>query len=67
MNSMSQTRIILDKLKKEKQISNQWAFENGVWRLGARIHELRQIGYEIVTVYKNEKGHRNTKYRLVEA
>jgi len=61
----SQTQLILKELQKKGVVSNLWALNNGIWRLGARIHDLRNSGYEIVTMYKNKKGERNCKYKLV--
>ena len=36
----------------------------GCWRLGARIHELRQAGYPIVTVSEAHQGGRHARYKL---
>lgn len=64
-SSKSQQQIVLNKLEKGG-ITNRWAFEHNIWRLGARIGELRQTGLNIVTEYRNKVGERNTKYTLVK-
>lgn len=62
----SQNSIVQKRLNRYGQIDNLWAFKNQVWRLAARIHELRCEGMEIETVFKNEKGKRNCKYILIK-
>ena len=65
MKMKNQIQIIKDKLEKEGSISNLWALHNFIWRLGARIHDLRLEGWDIETVYVNKKGERNTEYKLI--
>lgn len=38
----------------------------GIFRLGARILELRQSGYDIVTIMQQENGKRFAKYKLAK-
>lgn len=52
---MSQKSIVLAKLKSEGCISNKWAIDNGIWRLGAVINQLREEGFDIETDYQPSK------------
>lgn len=38
----------------------------GIFRLGARILELRQAGHDIVTIMQNKNGKRFAKYELAK-
>lgn len=38
----------------------------GIFRLGARILELRQAGHDIVTIMQQENGKRFAKYKLAK-
>lgn len=60
---MSQKNIVLAKLKKEGEISNLFAIQNNIWRLGAIINVLREEGYEIETDYQPSKS-KVTTYRF---
>lgn len=69
---MSQTDEILKHLKKHKVITPAEAYSKyGVYRLSARILELRQAGYNILTSIIEKTGRRGTKhfaeYRLVKS
>ena len=67
---MTQTTKLLEYLKEHGVITEKQALSYlKIKRLSARIHDLRELGYEIETVYKtgeNEYGkHRYVdKYRL---
>lgn len=60
---MTQKNLILKKLKDEGAVSNLWAIQNGIWRLGAIINVLREEGYEIETDYQPSKS-KVTTYRF---
>ena len=60
---MSQKSIVLAKLKSEGSISNLWAIQNGMWRLGAIIKDLRDEGFDIETDYQPSKT-KVTTYRF---
>ena len=68
---MTQNTIVLEYLKKWGSITTAEAFDNlGITRLASRIHELRKMGYEIITekvTRKNRYGKKVTfaRYRLV--
>jgi len=61
---MTQREIVLKKLKDEGTITNMWAIQNGIWRLGARIAELRTEGLNIETEFNTRKVGKNTHYHL---
>lgn len=61
----SQTERIIEILEREGQIDNFYCIHNRVTlRLGARIHELRQAGWEIETEQREDK---NTVYRVIKS
>lgn len=62
----SQNKTILARLQRYGIVVNSWAVRNNIGRLSARIHNLRSQGYEIMTVFKNVKGQRDCKYKLVK-
>ena len=40
----------------------------GVWRLAARVYDLRQVGYNIITYWEtNQTGKRYARYVLLES
>jgi len=63
---MTQTQIIKNRIEKYGFVENLWSIKNNIWRLGARVNELRNDGMKIDTIFKNKKGERNTKYLLVK-
>lgn len=60
----TQESIVLQQLKEVGYITNKWAIENGMWRLGAIIKKLRDKGYKIDGDYVPQT--KNWKYVLVE-
>ena len=63
-DTKTQRDLVVSKLREEGVVSNLWAWNNQIWRLGARIHDLRQEGWNIRTEYKNETGKKNCHYYL---
>ena len=65
----SQNQQIIKALMSGREITPLDALaEFGCFRLGARIHDLKNQGYEIRTeMVKGENGKRFAKYRLAEA
>ena len=65
----SQTEQILSHLKKSPLTPLQALIKFGVMRLGARVFELRQMGYNIVTERLTLEGKNGKKvigkYRLI--
>lgn len=61
---MTQEEIVKEKLEKEGQVTNLWALQHGIWRLGAVIHDLRQKGLDIETIYNTPEVKKNTHYKL---
>lgn len=59
---MSQTKIVQQKLREEGVVSNLWAIENRIWRLGALIFNLRRDGWTIETKMIGKVAH----YKLKE-
>lgn len=69
---MSQNQQILEHLKKYKTITPAEAYNlYGVFRLSARVLDLRGEGHSIITSIIEKTGKRGTKrfaeYRLVKA
>ena len=65
----TQCDVVRNKLEKEGEISNKWAIlQGGIWRLGARIWDLRQEGLNIVGHKEIVRGRetQNYIYRLVK-
>lgn len=64
----TQCDVVRNKLEKEGEISNFWAFQNYILRLGARIKNLRDNGMQIIGSYEMKKGKvtKNYIYRLVK-
>lgn len=69
---MNQNKIILNHLRKYKGITSMQAFTvYGITRLSARIHDLREEGYEISMIWEystNQYGNqvRYGKYFLIK-
>ena len=55
----TQKEIVLEKLKKEGKVTNFWAFNNYILRLGDIIFRLRNEGYNITTKYDGAEGRKN--------
>lgn len=61
---MTQVNHILQILERDGQIDNFYAIQHRIsLRLGARIWDLRNRGYDIVT---EEQPDKNTVYRLIK-
>jgi len=64
MSKLSQRDIVLRQLKEHGVITNLWAIEHYILRLGAVIENLRKDGLEIETEYNTPKVGKNTHYWL---
>ena len=69
---MNQKQQLLTHLKKHKKITPAEAYSQyGIYRLSARILELREAGHQILTRIVESNGRRGLKhfaeYRLVRA
>ena len=65
MHTLSQTEVILNHLKKYGKITSLEAFgEYQILRLSARIHDLRDLGYNITTESKTKNGKTFAIYHL---
>jgi len=60
MPKKTQKETVWKMLQDYGEIYNLWAFENGIWRLGAIIHKLRNEGKEIET----DDSRKNCRYYL---
>jgi len=49
-NHTSQEQRVMSRLEKYGKVNNLWAIQNGIWRLGARIFNLRSQGVKIKTI-----------------
>lgn len=49
MAKLSQREVVVAKLESEGEVSNVWAFQNFILRLGAIIHDLRKSDWVIDT------------------
>lgn len=47
MKKQTQETIVKNRLERYGQINNLWAINNGLWRLGAVIHQLKKQGVKI--------------------
>lgn len=66
MDAKSQTRIVLDHLKKVGPITPLEALRSyGIMRLGARIHDLRESGHSILTTPIRVSGRNSDKSKIV--
>ena len=62
---MSQNEMILDHLTKIGSITSMQALAKfDCFRLGARIHNLRSFGHDILTIQVNNGHKRFAKYML---
>lgn len=70
-NKMSQNQKVLKYMIDNGKITQSDAVTFRCFRLGARIHDLRRAGYQIITetkYYRNEDGCGHyAEYRLAEA
>lgn len=63
---MSQKQQVLDYLRSHDEVTPQDALRDlGIFRLAARVHELRREGYAISMRESAEKGERYAIYSLV--
>lgn len=64
--NLDQRRVILKHLQSGKTITPMKAYiVYGVYRLAARIHELREADHDIITAYKHdERGRAYAEYSL---
>ena len=64
--SQTQENIILDHLKEHKFITTWEAIQKyRITRLSARIYELREKGYQIITKNITENGKTFAEYSLI--
>ncbi|WP_392559762.1 helix-turn-helix domain-containing protein [Orbus mooreae] len=66
INTKSQCELILNHLKSGKSINPLYALNQyGCFRLGARIYDLKQSGYQIdKQMIKTENGKKYASYSL---
>ena len=62
MKSLTQEEIVWKKLRDDGEVTNLWAFENHILRLGAIIKKLRDKGREIEGDYI--PGTKNWRYTI---
>lgn len=68
MKTKAQTEEILNHLQSGRSITPLEALEKyGCFRLGGRIYDLKQQGYEIVTNMVTKNGKRFAEYRMEQA
>lgn len=67
-NSLAiQTVMVLDHLRTGPITPRQALDLYGIFRLGARIYDLRQAGHHIITMMiKNENGNMYAEYHLLQ-
>ncbi len=61
---MSQKQTVKQILEKDGEINNLWCLQNGIWRLGAVIKDLRDDGMDIETEYNTKRVGKNTHYKI---
>lgn len=63
--TLTQTQRVLRQLRQGKTLTSAQARTQGILRLPARIHELRESGVRVVSTYATSKnGTRVVKYSL---
>lgn len=67
---LTQRQRIINKLEADGEVSNLWAIDNYILRLGAIIHELRLLGWEFEGKFGKERGEekhnwKNFYYRVI--
>lgn len=58
----SQQDVVIDKLTLDGHVSNFWAIENYILRLGAIICQLRKQGWEFETSWGKDSERKNYYY-----
>ena len=62
---MKQIDVVANKLREDGEITNVWAFHNGILRLSNKIRALKERGWEIEGDYI--EGTKNWKYTFKNA
>lgn len=60
----SQCKMILSYMRRRKSITSFNAMRMGCLRLAARINDLRDEGYQIVSERETKRGKTYSRYRL---
>lgn len=63
MNRATQNFDVLNCMRKHGYITDALAVDMGIYRLSARIFDLRGMGYDITTTMCNGKNHRGHNCR----
>ena len=62
-----QNQLVLDHLRTRSITPREALYHYGVFRLAARIFDLRQMGHEIITMrVENEYGNSYAEYHLIK-
>jgi hypothetical protein len=65
MTTLTQTQRVLKQLRQGRTLTSAQARTQGIQRLAARVHELRESGVRVVSTYATSKnGTRVVKYSL---
>ena len=65
MTTLTQTQKVLKQLRAGRTLTSAQARTQGILRLPARIHELRESGVRVVSTYvTNKNGTRVVKYSI---
>lgn len=60
--NINQKQKVINKLELDGHVSNFWAIENYILRLGAIIHRLKQKGWEFDTKWGEGNERKNFYY-----
>lgn len=66
-DKITQKARVRNRLARYGEVSNLWAWQNGIWRLADIILDLRREGMSIVTEFGTKKVGKNCHYRLAAA
>ena len=65
MDSQNARVLSMLRRKKSRGITAVDGFNARIFRLAARIHELRAAGYDIRTTMEDHEGGKHARYRLM--
>ena len=63
-NIGTQARRVLDYMREHKSITSREAMEMDIYRLAARVNDLRRDGWQIKTIPERHNGGRHARYEL---
>lgn len=62
----TQKELVIDKLNLDGHVSNFWAIEHYMLRLGAIIHDLKNDGWDFETSWGENNEKKNFYYKVIK-